>query len=101
LLFLQTWGLEYVAAIEWMSDNVDLAAVLVGAADAERDKAGGGWGPQTVGVFDVRTALAERFDEDRIEELLARGRLLDLTEAVEMALSDNEGRVAESANNPG
>ena len=90
-VFLQTWGLEYTAMIELMFDNVELAAKLVGAAEAQREKAGGGWGPQTLSDFDVRTMLTERFDESRIEELVAPGRLMDLAEAVELALAETKG----------
>jgi hypothetical protein len=90
-VFLQTWGLEYAATIEWLSDNHEQAALLVGAADAQREKAGGGWGPQTVGVYDVRAMLTEHYGEGRAKELIAPGRLLDLADALEMALSENEG----------
>ena len=89
-VFLQTWGLEYMATIELMFDNVELAAKLAGAADAQREKAGGGWGPQTLSDFDVRTMLTERFDEERADELIAPGRLMELAEAAELALSDSK-----------
>ena len=100
-VFLQTWGLEYVATIELLSDNHEQAALLIGAADAQLEKTGGGWSPQTVGVFDARALLTEHFGEDRAKELIAPGRLLDLAEAVEMALSENGGQEPESPNNPG
>ena len=89
-VFLQTWGLEYMATIELMFDNVELAAKLAGAADAQREKAGGGWGPQTLSDFDVRTMLTERFDEERADELIAPGRLMELAEAAELALSESK-----------
>ncbi|MCZ6506044.1 MAG: hypothetical protein O6834_08740 [Actinobacteria bacterium] len=87
-VFLQTWGLQYAATIELMNDNVEVAALLVGAAEAERERIGGGWGPQTAGVYDAKTMLVERFDEERAEELIEPGRLMDLAEAVELALTE-------------
>lgn len=79
-----------MATIKLMFDDVELAAKLVGATEAQREKAGGGWGPQTLGDFDVRAMLTERFDEERADELIAPGRLMELAEAAELALSDSK-----------
>ena len=89
-VYLQTWGLEYAATIELMDDNVEVAALLLGAAEAERERIGGGWSPQTFGVHDAKTMLVKRFDEERAEELIEPGRLMDLAEAVELALSETK-----------
>ena len=94
-VFLQTWGLEYAATIELMNDNVEVAALLVGAAEAVRERIGSGWGPQTFGVYDAKAMLVERFDEQRVEELIEPGRLIDLAEAVELALSETKDLMGE------
>ena len=73
-----------------MDDNVEVAALLLGAAEAERERIGGGWSPQTFGVHDAKTMLVKRFDEERAEELIEPGRLMDLAEAVELALSETK-----------
>ncbi len=86
-VFLQTWGLEYLASIELKSGNIDLAALLVGAAEAQRERAGAGWGPGTAGAFDAKGNLKERFGEGRMGEMVAPGRVLDLPEAIEIALA--------------
>ncbi len=87
---LQTWGLEYAAMIELMFDDVDLAALLAGAAEAQREKAGGSSGPGDVDFFNARTLLVERFGEDRAEEMVAPGRLMDLADAVQLAMPQDE-----------
>jgi len=87
---LQTWGLEYAATIELKFDDVDLAALLAGAAEAQREKAGGSSSPGTVDFFNAKRLLVERFGEDRTEELLAQGRLMDLADAVKLAMPQEE-----------
>jgi tetratricopeptide (TPR) repeat protein len=84
---LQTWGLEYAATIELLSDNVDFAALLVGAAEAQREKAGGSSSPGTVDFFNAKALLIERFGEDRAEEMIAPGRLMDFADAVQRAMT--------------
>jgi predicted ATPase len=88
---LQTWGLEYAATIELMFDDVDLAALLAGAAEAQREKAGGSSGPGDVDFLNAKTLLVERFGEDRAEEMVAPGRLMDLADAVQLAMPQDEG----------
>jgi tetratricopeptide (TPR) repeat protein len=87
---LQTWGLEYAATIELKFDDVDLAALLAGAAEAQREKAGGSSSPGTVDFFNAKRLLVERFGEDRTEELLAQGRLMDLADAVKLAMPQEQ-----------
>jgi hypothetical protein len=82
--------LEYAAMIELMFDDVDLAALLAGAAEAQREKAGGSSGPGDVDFFNARTLLVERFGEDRAEEMVAPGRLMDLADAVQLAMPQDE-----------
>jgi hypothetical protein len=85
-VFLQSWGLEYAAIIEFENDNVEVVGMLLGAADAERERMGGGWGPQTIGSYNANTMLVERLGEEGAKEMIEPGRLMDLAEAVELAL---------------
>ena len=85
-IVLQTWGLEYAATIELMFDDVELAALLAGAAEAQSEKAGGRSSPAAVDYLDAKTMLVERVGEDRAEELVAPGRLMDLVDAVQLAM---------------
>ena len=87
---LQTWGLVIAATIELKFDNVEVAALLVGAAETQREKEGGSSALASADFFDPKTMLVERFDSDRAEELIAPGRLMDLSEAVELARPQDE-----------
>ena len=85
-VFLQSWGLEYAAIIDLEDGNVEIAGMLLGAADAERERMGAGWGPQTIGSYNANTILVERLGEERAKEMIEPGRLMNLAEAVELAL---------------
>ena len=87
---LQTWGLEYAATIELILDNVEVAALLVGAAETQREEEGGSSAPVMADFFDPQAMLVERFGEDRAEEMIAPGRLMDLDEAVQLAMSQDK-----------
>jgi hypothetical protein len=63
---------------------------LAGAAEAQREKAGDSSSTGTVDFFNAKRLLVERFGEDRTEELLAQGRLLDLADAVQLAMPQEE-----------
>jgi hypothetical protein len=64
---------------------------LAGAAEAQRERAGGSSGPGDVGVFfDAKALLVERFGEDRAEEMVAPGRLMDLADAVQLAMPQDD-----------
>jgi hypothetical protein len=89
-VFLQAWGLEYAATIALKSGDVELAGLLVGAAQAQRERAGGGSGPATIESLDATTLLVERFGEGGAEKLIAPGRLVDLAEGVELATAQDE-----------
>ncbi len=89
-VFLQTWGLEYAASIALEYDNVEFAGLLFGAAESERERIGGGWGPESVGLPNARTVLVERLGEERTQELVEPGRQMDLAAAVELALGDRD-----------
>lgn len=78
--------MEYAATIELMFDDVELAALLAGAAEAQSEKAGGRSSPAAVDYLDAKTMLVERVGEDRAEELVAPGRLMDLVDAVQLAM---------------
>ncbi len=86
-LFLQTWGLEYAASVALEYDDVEFAGLLFGAAEAERERIGGGWGPGTIGLDNARDVLVERLGEAGAEELISPGRLMNLAEGVELALT--------------
>jgi tetratricopeptide (TPR) repeat protein len=87
---LQTWGLEYAATIEFMFDDADLAALLAGAAEVQRETAGGSSGPSDVEFINAKALLVERFGEDRAEKMVAPGRLMDLADAVQLAMPQDE-----------
>ena len=59
----------------------------LGAADAERETMGAGWGPRTIGSYNANTLLVEQVGEERAKEMIEPGRLMDLAEAVELALA--------------
>jgi tetratricopeptide (TPR) repeat protein len=87
---LQTWGLEYAATIKIMFDDAELAALLAGAAEAQRERAGGRSGPGDAEFANAKALLVERFGEDRAEEMIAPGRLIDLADAVQLAMPQDE-----------
>ena len=87
---LQTWGLEYAATIAFMHDDADLAALLTGAAEAQRETAGGSSGAGDWEFIDTKALLVERFGEERAEEMVAPGRLMDLADAVPLAMPQDE-----------
>jgi predicted ATPase len=87
---LQTWGLEYAATMAFMFDDADLAALLVGAAEAQRETAGGSSSAGDWELVNTKALLVERFGEDRAEEMIAPGRLMDLTDAVQLAMPQIE-----------
>lgn len=84
--FLQVWGIEYVASIELATGNHEKAALLAGAGEAGRERIGGGWRPQTIGLEDAQLVLIRELGNDRAQELLAPGRTLSLEEAVAAAI---------------
>lgn len=85
-VFLQTWGLQCVAGIEIQQENVELGALYAGAAQRSRERIGGGWGMQALGLPSTADILSERFGQERAEQLMAPGRDLTLTDAIAMAL---------------
>jgi predicted ATPase len=87
---LQTWGLEYAATMAFMFDDADLAALLTGAAEAQRETAGGSSGAGDWEFVNTKALLVERFGEDRAEEMIAPGRLMDLVDAVHLAMPQIE-----------
>jgi len=87
---LQTWGLDYLATVELKRNNVDSAAWFFGAADASRERLGGGWGPGRIGLGDTRAVLEERLGKGQADELIDHGRLIELSEAVSVALGNVE-----------
>ena len=72
-VFLQSWGLEYAAIIDLEDGNVEVAGMLLGAAEAERERMGAGWGPQTIGSYNANTMLVERLGEERAKEMIEAG----------------------------
>jgi tetratricopeptide (TPR) repeat protein len=87
---LQIWGLQYAATIQLMLNNFDLAALLAGAAEAQSERAGDSSSSGAVDFFNPKTLLVERFGEDRAEEMIAPGRLIDLADAVKLAMPQEE-----------
>jgi hypothetical protein len=82
--------LEYAATIKIMFDDAELAALLAGAAEAQRERAGGRSGPGDAEFANAKALLVERFGEDRAEEMIAPGRLIDLADAVQLAMPQDE-----------
>ena len=89
-LFLQTWGLKYMATVELRVGNIEQAAMLVGAGEPSRERIGGGWGPGTMGLEDPREVLERRLGKEQADELIAPGRAIDLAQAVKLALGEAE-----------
>jgi non-specific serine/threonine protein kinase len=87
-VFLQAWGLEYMASVELESGDLEQSAKFVGAAEAARERIGGGWRPETIGLDDAREVLEQRLGGERVRELVEPGRRLEIAEAIELALRE-------------
>ena len=94
-LFLQTWGLEYMASVELEAGNLERSGLFIGAAERARTRIGGGWRPETVGIADARETLVSRLGAAGAAELIAPGEELSLEEAVALAVGpDSPGETS-------
>jgi tetratricopeptide (TPR) repeat protein len=89
-VFLQVWGLEYVARIELDMGNTEFAGLLAGAAAAASKRIGGGWSPETIGLEDSTKKLTRQLGEAETAKLLEPGRSLTLEGAVARAIGEGE-----------
>lgn len=87
-VFLQTWGLEYLAVIEIESENLELGGLYTGATERSRENIGGGWGPKSVGLATPVEMLQERLGNDGAEHLMRAGREVEFSELVARSLED-------------
>jgi len=92
-VFLQTWGVEYMASVDLELENFERSGLFAGAAQTSREEIGGGWGPTTVGLADAAVSLVEKLGQKAAAELIERGRQMDLAEAVELALDGADEEV--------
>lgn len=86
-IFVQTWGLEYVARIALEFGQIETAAMLAGAAHASAEQMGGGWDPGVVGLDTARDLLVERFGQGEAASRMKSGESTTLEDTVELALS--------------
>jgi hypothetical protein len=54
-LYLQVWGIEWLAVAQAELGNTTLAGLLAGAAEAARERLGGSWVPGLIHLEDART----------------------------------------------
>ena len=87
-VFLQVWGVEYVARIALDAGDAELAGLLAGAAEAAAERIGGGWSPATIGLEDSKPKMIRERGEDETEKLMGPGRELSVEEAVAMAVGE-------------
>lgn len=85
-VFLQVWGLEYLARINQETGDLEMAGYFAGVAEMARGRIGGGWSPETIGMVDNVESLANLVGEKRSVDLLAPGREASLEEAIERAI---------------
>lgn len=96
-VFLQTWGLEYMARIELEFDHPELGALYAGAARSAREQMGGGWGPGSVGLATAEELLAERFGDDEATAMMRPGEAIELADAVGMILGADRSDLEDEA----
>lgn len=88
-LFL-AWTLNGLAAVTAAQGRAERAAVLLGAADALMERAGGGWPPDELEQHDhTRDALTRDLPSDQLERATIRGRRLPPNAVVKYALHDD------------
>jgi hypothetical protein len=88
-LFL-AWTLNGLAAVTAAKGRAERAAVLLGAADALMERAGGGWPPDELEQHDqTRAALTRDLPSDRLERATVRGQGLPPGAMVNYALHDD------------
>ena len=88
-LFL-AWALNGLAAVTAARGRAERAAVLLGAADALMERAGGGWPPDELEQHDqTRAALTRDLPSDQLERATVRGQGLPPDAMVNYALHDD------------
>lgn len=90
-IYLQVWGIEWLAMAEAELGNARLAATLTGAAEAAHDRLGGSWSPDLLDLDDPRTRLVRVLGEEDAEKAIAPGRELSVEAAVSLALNPEVG----------
>jgi predicted ATPase/class 3 adenylate cyclase len=87
-VFLQAWGIDYLARVEYELGNFERAGLFAGAVEVARERMGGGWGPETVGLDTAGTLLRKTLPESEAAGFIAAGRQLQIDEAVDLAAAD-------------
>ncbi len=88
-LYLQVWGIEWLAVAEAERGNIRLAGLLAGAAVAAQERLGGSWLPGLLHLEDARSRLEAILGEEAAEEAIAPGFELTVYEAVVLALDES------------
>jgi predicted ATPase/class 3 adenylate cyclase len=86
-LFLQAWGIAFLARIDYELGDLESAGLYAGATEAAREKLEAGWGPENFGVAGGAEVLRSNLGETEAERLIAPGRELTLTDAANRALA--------------
>jgi predicted ATPase len=81
-------GLELLAEIEMLDDNVDRAVKLRAASESLREDYGGGSPPPLIDLSDIREAACSRLDRRTVEELWEEGRSMSWEEAIAFAMKE-------------
>jgi tetratricopeptide (TPR) repeat protein len=88
-LFL-AWTLNGLAAVTTAQGRAERAAVLLGAADALMERAGGGWPPDELEQYGhTRAVLTRDLPADQLERATVRGQALPPDAVVNYALHDD------------
>ncbi len=83
--FMVAWAIEWVATTLVEAGDTARAAMLSGAAEAAREKFGGGWTPLMIGVDDSVTRLVRVLGDEAAADARRAGRELSLEDATELA----------------
>ena len=90
------WMLDLIAAFTAEASPVE-AVVLAAAAEAVREKAGGGVLPEFLWIDDAQSVARRHLSSGELDEAWKRGRLMDLDEAIEMAKMQHADRGEEGS----